>query len=162
MHRVGNPDLAVLELPLNRGEYVLTVAVFLGGLSAAAAMVIVETLALSTMVSNDLAIPILVRTGRLSIRSTENPTRLVLMIRRITIILTVAVSYGFFRLAGNTHKLADLGMISFVAAAQLGPPILIGALTGVTPTARAPCSACFWDLQPGSTLCCCRRWQKLV
>ncbi|HEX2527116.1 MAG TPA: sensor histidine kinase [Geminicoccus sp.] len=123
---ISDGDLAILHLPLLAGAHGLAIAVFLGGLSAAAAMVVVETLALATMVSNDLVVPILLRTGRLHVRSPQDPTRLVLATRRITIVLITTLGYVFFRLVGKDHGLADLGMISLVAAAQFGPPILLG------------------------------------
>jgi signal transduction histidine kinase/Na+(H+)/acetate symporter ActP len=123
---IGSQDLAVLELPLLAGADILAVLVLLGALSAATAMVIVETLALATMVSNDLVVPILLRTGSLHVRSSQDPTRLVLTTRRVTIVLAVAGGYVFSRLVGSDNGLAELGVISLVAAAQFGPPILLG------------------------------------
>lgn len=126
LHGVPDADLAVLQLPLDHGAYYLAVAAFLGGMSAATAMVIVETVALSTMLSNDLIVPVLLRSGWLGVHIGRDPTRLVLRIRRASIILIIAVGYGFFRLVGNSYPLANLGIISFVAAAQFGPAILLG------------------------------------
>jgi signal transduction histidine kinase len=126
LHQAPVPDLAVLQLPLDHGAYGLAVAVFLGVLSAAAAMVVVETIALATMVSNDLVLPFLLRTGWLSVAASADPSRLLLLIRRLAIVLIVLSGYLFFRLVGANLPLAEFGMISLVAAAQFGPPILIG------------------------------------
>ena len=54
-------DLYVLSLPLLNGHDVIAMAAFIGGLSAATAMVIVASVALSIMISNDLVIPLFVR-----------------------------------------------------------------------------------------------------
>ncbi|HWL67773.1 MAG TPA: sensor histidine kinase [Geminicoccus sp.] len=126
LHQVPVPDLAILQLPLDHGAYALVVAVFLGGLSAAAAMVVVETIALATMVSNDLVLPLLLRTGWLSVAASADPSRLLLLIRRVAIVLIVLAGYLFFRLVGAQLTFVEFGMFSLVAAAQFGPPILIG------------------------------------
>jgi Na+/proline symporter/nitrogen-specific signal transduction histidine kinase len=126
LHGLPDGDLAVLDLPLRNGARELAIAAFLGGLSAAAAMVIVETVALSTMVSNDLVVPVLLRSGWLGANTDLDLSRLVVRIRRASIVLIIAVGYAFFRMVGSSFPLAELGMISFVAAAQFGPPILLG------------------------------------
>ena len=54
-------DMFVLALPLHNGSSVLTIAAFVGGLSAATAMVIVESVALSIMVSNDIVMPLVLQ-----------------------------------------------------------------------------------------------------
>ncbi|WP_222184709.1 sensor histidine kinase [Geminicoccus harenae] len=126
LQEVPVPDLTILQLPIDHGAYALAVAVFLGGLSAAAAMVVVETIALATIVSNDLVLPFLLRTGWLSVAASADPSRLVLLIRRLAIVLIVLGGYLFFRLVGAHLTFIEFGMLSLLAAAQFGPPILIG------------------------------------
>src|SRR5690606_17122765 len=94
--------------------------------SAAAAMVVVEAIALATMISNDLVLPFLLRTGWLSVAASADPSRLLLLIRRLAIVLIVLGGYVFFRLVGAHLTFIEFGMLSLLAAAQFGPPILIG------------------------------------
>ncbi|WP_235031398.1 sodium:solute symporter family transporter [Geminicoccus flavidas] len=126
LQEVPVPDLTILQLPLDHGAYALAVAVFLGGLSAAAAMVVVETIALATMVSNDLVLPFLLRTGWLSVAASADPSRLLLLIRRLAIVLIVLGGYLFYRLVGAHLTFIEFGVLSLLAAAQFGPPILFG------------------------------------
>ncbi|GAA6759711.1 ATP-binding protein [Thermus oshimai] len=118
------PDLYVLALPLSLGSEALAFLAFLGGVSAATAMVIVETLALSVMVSNHLLSPFLLRYRALGS---------LLFWRRASILLILLLSYLYFRLAGEAYALVAMGLISFVAVAQLAPAGLLGLFwTGST------------------------------
>ena len=121
-----SPDLFVLDLPLARGDGLLALFVFLGGFSAATGMVIVSSVALSTMVTNDLIVPAVMQTGRFSSLSGNSGARLT-MIRRAVIIVIVLGAYGYYRLAGTGEALAQIGLLSFAAAAQFAPA-LIGAV----------------------------------
>jgi Na+/proline symporter/signal transduction histidine kinase len=118
-------DMFVLALPLQTGSYVLTIAAFVGGLSAATAMVIVESVALSIMVSNDLIMPLVLqrREGLLSGR--ENIGKLLLMVRRLAIFAILLLSYLYYRAAGET-QLASIGLLAFAAVAQLAPAFFGG------------------------------------
>jgi signal transduction histidine kinase len=99
--------------------------VFLGGLSAATGMIIVETVALSTMVSNSLVLPVLLRVNaKLTRRSDLAP--MILGIRRVTIVVILLLGYGYFRLAGAASALSQIGLVSFAAVAQFAPAILGG------------------------------------
>ncbi|MFJ3335019.1 SpoIIE family protein phosphatase [Streptomyces sp. NPDC086766] len=107
------------------GQQALALLVFIGGLSAATSMVIVETIALSTMVSNSLVMPLLLRSkSRLAHR--DNLAGLVLGIRRATIVLILLLGYAYFRLAGEQTALVSIGLVSFAAVAQFAPAILGG------------------------------------
>ncbi len=120
----GTPaDLFVLALPLSQGHFELALLVFIGGISAATGMVIVETVALATMVSNSLVLPWLVAQKRFK----GDFTQWVLTIRRIAICLLISLGFFNFALLGDTYALVAMGLISFVAAAQLAPALLIGA-----------------------------------
>ena len=119
-------DLTVLALPLNNGAFGVAVGAFLGGMSAAISMVVVETLALSTMVSNDLILPILVKMKWRGLNGESDLGQVVVLIRRLAIVVIIAFAYLFFRMVGGDYPLTFLGIVSLVAAAQFGPPILLG------------------------------------
>lgn len=119
----ASADLYVLELPLISGNGLLAMFVFLGGFSAATGMVIVATIALSNMVTNELIVPAFMRSGRLSDISGYSGARL-LTIRRIVIVAIILLAYGYFRIAGSSEALAQIGLLSFAAAAQFAPALL--------------------------------------
>jgi Na+/proline symporter/nitrogen-specific signal transduction histidine kinase len=121
-----DPDTFVLTLPLAEGQPALALLVFLGGLSAATGMVIVETIALSTMVCNDLVMPVLLRMRSLRLAERENLTGLLLGIRRGAIVGVVLLGYLYFRLAGEAYALVAIGLISFAAVAQFAPAVIGG------------------------------------
>jgi Na+/proline symporter/signal transduction histidine kinase len=122
------PDLYVLALPLTHGATGLAVLVFLGGLSAAASMVIVETIALSTMVCNDLVMPLLLRLRWLGLAQRSDLSGLLLTIRRGTIAAVVLLGYAYVRLIGDSYALVTIGLVSFCAAAQFAPALIGGIL----------------------------------
>jgi Na+/proline symporter/nitrogen-specific signal transduction histidine kinase len=121
-----DPENFVLSLPLAEGHTVLALAAFVGGLSAATGMVIVEATAVSTMVCNDLIMPLLLRMKRFGARSSRDLTGLLLGIRRAAILVILLLGYVYFRLAGEAYALVSIGLISFAAVAQFAPAILGG------------------------------------
>ena len=131
----------VLSLPMAAGQHALALFVFVGGLSAATGMVIVETVAVSTMVSNELALPLLLRSRLLGATRSRDFTRPLLFIRRVAIVGTLLLGYVYFQLAGDAYALASIGLISFAAVAQFAPALLggmywrggtrVGALAGL-------------------------------
>jgi diguanylate cyclase (GGDEF)-like protein len=121
-----NPDTFVLTLPLSEQQPALALLVFIGGFSAATGMVIVETIALSTMVCNDLVMPALLRIKRLKLTERENLSGLLLGIRRVTIVLGMLLGYAYFKLASEAYALVSIGLISFAAVAQFAPAVLGG------------------------------------
>jgi Na+/proline symporter/signal transduction histidine kinase len=135
-------DTFVLTLPMAEKSELLALLVFIGGLSAATGMVIVETIALSTMVCNDLVMPVLLRLRSLRLNERRDLTRLLLGIRRGAIVLILLLGYLYFKLAGEAYALVSIGLISFAAVAQFAPAILggifwkggtrLGALSGLT------------------------------
>ncbi len=128
IHFDGQPfeaDTLLLTLPLREGNPMLALLAFLGGLSAATGMVIVETIALATMVSNDLVMPILLR-GRFDISNRTDLTGLIMLIRRSTIVFLLLLGYLYFRGAGEAYALVSIGLISFLAVAQFAPAMLGG------------------------------------
>ncbi|MCB0154615.1 MAG: histidine kinase, partial [Anaerolineae bacterium] len=122
-----DPDTFVLALPLVEGQGVLALAVFIGGLSAATSMVIVATVALTTMVSNDLVMPILLRWTALRLTERSDDLGwLLLRIRRSAIVIILLLGYGYFRATGQSQALVSIGLISFAAVAQFAPAMLGG------------------------------------
>ncbi|SDY47106.1 Na+/proline symporter [Amycolatopsis xylanica] len=120
-----NPDTFVLALPMASAQEALTLLVFVGGLSAATGMIIVETVALSTMVSNSLVVPILLRRyPRLTRRG--DLAGVTLAVRRIAIVLVMLLGYAYFRFAGQGTELVSIGLVSFAGVAQFAPAILGG------------------------------------
>ncbi len=117
-------DTYVLALPLAEHNAALTLVVLVGGLSAAAAMVIVETIALSTMVCNDLIMPALLRFSSTRLTGSRDLTSLLLNIRRVAIIGILLLGYFYLAVVGNTYHLVTIGLVSFCAAAQLAPALL--------------------------------------
>jgi Na+/proline symporter/CheY-like chemotaxis protein len=119
-------DTFVLTLPMAEKQEWLALLVFIGGLSAATGMVIVETIALSTMACNDLVMPLLLRLPALRLNERRDLTGLLLGIRRGAIVLILLLGYLYFKLAGEAYALVSIGLISFAAVAQFAPAILGG------------------------------------
>jgi Na+/proline symporter/nitrogen-specific signal transduction histidine kinase len=119
-------DTFVLTLPMAERQEWLALLVFIGGLSAATGMVIVETIALSTMVCNDLVMPVLLRMRSLRLNERADLTGLLLGIRRGSILLILLLGFLYFRLAGEAYALVSIGLISFAAVAQFAPAALGG------------------------------------
>jgi Na+/proline symporter len=117
-------DTFVLALPLAADQPALALFAFIGGLSAATGMVIVETVALTTMVCNDLIMPLLLKFAWLHLAERRDLSGLLLSIRRIAIVFIMLIGYAYFRLIGETYALVSIGLVSFAAAAQFGPAIL--------------------------------------
>jgi signal transduction histidine kinase/Na+/proline symporter len=121
-----NADYFVLSLPLAAGQPALALLAFIGGLSAATGMVIVETIAVSTMVCNELVMPLLLRTAQFRSESRRDLTRVLLAIRRSAILGVLVLGYVYFHLAGEAYALVSIGLISFAAVAQFAPAVLGG------------------------------------
>ena len=122
----ADPEAFVLSLPLRHGQPLLALAAFIGGLSAATGMVIVETIAVSTMVCNDLVMPLLLRLRRFGARARGDLSRLLLRIRRAAILGILLLGFVYFRVAGEAYALVSIGLISFAAVAQFAPAMLGG------------------------------------
>ncbi len=116
----------VLSLPLAAGQNALALFVFIGGLSAATGMVIVETIAVSTMVSNELVMPLLLRTRFFRGDDRQDLSGTLLRIRRTAIFGVLVLGYVYFHVAGEAYALVSIGLISFAAVAQFAPAMLGG------------------------------------
>jgi len=119
-------DTFVLTLPTAQGGVLLALLAFIGGLAAATGMLIVETIALSTMVCNDLVMPFLLRRHRFAQTAHRDFSGMVLMIRRVAIAAILLLGYLYFHLAGEAYALVGIGLISFAAVAQFAPAIFGG------------------------------------
>ncbi len=119
-------DTFVLNLPLLYEKNLLALLVFIGGLSAATSMVIVSTIALSIMMSNNLIVPLLLRTQIIGKKDNEDISTQLLSTRRLCIVLVLLLSYAYFSAIGTGYTLVSIGMISFTAVAQFAPALLGG------------------------------------
>jgi len=127
---VVDSDMYVLAVPLAAGADRLALFAFVGGLSAATAMVIVESVALAIMISNDLVMPLVLR-RRAGRRPEELPQKdmvgLLLLVRRVAIFLILLLAYLYYRIIGEV-QLAQIGLLSFAAVAQVGPAFAAGLI----------------------------------
>jgi len=120
------PDSWVLALPLSQGSTALALAAYLGGFSAATGMVIVAAVAMSTMVSNDLVMPMLWKSRFFSPEQRNPVGRVVLWVRRITILVMALLAFSYHRSTAGTGNLAAFGLLAFAAVAQFAPALIGG------------------------------------
>src|SRR5580658_2374445 len=113
-------DSLILTLPMSYGVPWLTVLVFLGGLSAATAMVVVASTALATMISNDIAAPLL---WRQRLEAGASLGRRVLWVRRAVIVSLALLAFAYYRSTAGSTSLAAIGLLAFAAVAQFAPGI---------------------------------------
>ncbi|WP_103256014.1 ATP-binding protein [Tabrizicola aquatica] len=123
----ANPDMFVLTLPLSEGQGGLAMLAFLGGFSSATSMVIVESIALATMISNHIVIPLWLRFRPAAAGQGDDLRGVVLMARRLAIGAVLALGYGYYHVSGGSAALAAIGLIAFLGMAQV-LPALIGGL----------------------------------
>jgi Na+/proline symporter/nitrogen-specific signal transduction histidine kinase len=123
----SNPDLFVLTVPLSLGQNGLATLSFLGGFSSATSMVIVATIALATMVSNHIVVPIWLRSRSRDAMMSGDVRAMVLAARRLSIVGVLTLGYIYYRTSGGGAALAAIGLISFVGVAQI-LPVMMGAI----------------------------------
>jgi Na+/proline symporter/signal transduction histidine kinase/ActR/RegA family two-component response regulator len=121
-----SPDAYLLWLPLANGEHLLAVFAYIGGFSAATGMVIVASVALATMVSNDLVMPALLRVKALKLEQRTDLSSLVIGVRRVTIVVLGLLAFIYYRETAQAQNLAAIGLLSFAAVAQFAPAIVCG------------------------------------
>ena len=119
-------DTFVLMLPAAEGRDALALAAYIGGFSAATGMVIVSSIALATMISNDLVMPVLLRRGWAEHHAAADVASTVLWIRRAAILLLALCAYGYYRWIGRDTTLAGYGLMAFAAVAQFAPGLIGG------------------------------------
>ncbi|NOD35096.1 MULTISPECIES: sensor histidine kinase [unclassified Ruegeria] len=138
----ANPDLFVLTVPLSQGNDWLAMLSFIGGFSSATSMVIVTAMALSTMVSNHVVMPIWLNTQEGTGSVSGDVRNIVLMARRVSIAAVMALGFFYYRLSGGGAALASIGLIAFAGISQILPALVgglfwrgatrTGALVGLT------------------------------
>jgi PAS domain S-box-containing protein len=114
-------DSFILRLPLHFDAQLISVVVFLGGFSAATAMIVVDSLALSKMITNDAILPMLLRR-----RYTEDIYGTTLVYTRLAIVAVVALGFAWARMERGQLLLVEMGLLSFIAVTQCAPAILLG------------------------------------
>jgi Na+/proline symporter/nitrogen-specific signal transduction histidine kinase len=119
-------DTFVLTLPMAVHQEGLALLAYIGGTSAATGMVIVETVALSTMICNELVMPVLLRLPFPRVSQWGDMSGLLLAIRRSGIAVLLLLGYTYFRFIGEYYPLVSTGLVSFAAVAQFAPAILGG------------------------------------
>jgi PAS domain S-box-containing protein len=134
-------DTLMLSLPLYYGAPWLAVLVFLGGLSAATAMVVVASIALATMISNDIAVPLL---WHHRLQAGASLGRRILWLRRVVIVALAMLAFTYYRSTSGSTSLASIGMMSFAAVAQFAPGILAALYWG-----GASRAGVFWGMFAG-------------
>ncbi|MGB0661596.1 MAG: ATP-binding protein [Mangrovicoccus sp.] len=122
----ANPDLFVLTLPLYFGQDLLALLAFMGGFSAATSMVIVAAIALATMVSNHVVMPLWLQLLEATGRNPSNVRLVLLAARRISIVLVLGLGYLYYSFSGGGTALAAIGLVSFVGVAQVLPSVIGG------------------------------------
>jgi Na+/proline symporter/signal transduction histidine kinase len=137
----GSADAWVLTLPMAHGDRGVALLAFVGGFSAATGMVIVASVALSTMISNDLVMPALLRIRSLRLEQRSDLSQLVLGVRRVAIVALAAMAYAYYRVGAGGEFLATTGLLAFAAVAQFAPALIaalywrgasrLGVLTGL-------------------------------
>jgi Na+/proline symporter/nitrogen-specific signal transduction histidine kinase len=119
-------DTFVLSLPLAHHQPQLTLLVFVGGMSAATGMVIVETIALSTMISNNLVMPLLLHFPTLKLAQRSDFGAWLVAFRHAAIVMIILLGYFYFHLTAEFYPLVAIGLVSFAGVAQFAPSLLGG------------------------------------
>jgi Na+/proline symporter/serine phosphatase RsbU (regulator of sigma subunit) len=119
---ITNAEFFALQIPLQSGQPWLAILVFIGGFSAAAGMVMVESVAISTMILNHLVMPVILK---LKIK-TSDLSILLLNIKRFGIVAVIFIGYLTHHLMGASLSLVNIGLVSFVAIAQFAPATIGG------------------------------------
>jgi Na+/proline symporter/signal transduction histidine kinase len=138
----SNPDLFVLTIPLAENQEALAALAFLGGFSSATSMVIVAAIALSTMASNHIVLPLWLYFVQHRNPESDDVRTVLLRARRISIAVILGFGYLYFILTGGTTALASIGLVAFLGVSQVLPALIgalfwrnatrIGAICGIT------------------------------
>jgi Na+/proline symporter/signal transduction histidine kinase/CheY-like chemotaxis protein len=113
-------DAYALFLPSTNGQLWMSLFAFIGAISAASSMVIVSTIALSTMLSNEIVFPLMFKYTRRKHNDFSQFQSQLLIIRKLLVFLVIALSFSLL-LMSPPDTLASLGEVAFGAIAQIGP-----------------------------------------
>jgi Na+/proline symporter/nitrogen-specific signal transduction histidine kinase len=119
-------DFSILSLPFFNNHTALALLVYIGGFSAATGMIIVETIALSVMLSNNLLIPLILKINFIKDKFIINVESSIKFIRRLSIILILLLAYAYFTEVAESYSLVVTGLISFAAVSQFAPAVIGG------------------------------------
>lgn len=119
-------DTYVLAIPMSNQQTALSLLIFIGGFSAAASMIMVETIALSTMVSNNLVMPFLFSQPSFANQIDSSIGKVILYVRRYSIVMILLLAYLYDKMVAEYFSLVSIGLISFTAVAQFAPAIIGG------------------------------------
>ena len=139
-------DMFVLALPLSTDNELLGLLALIGGFSAATAMIIVASVTLSQMLTNDVILPILLRRDRQE-GTAPDYSRIMINMRRLTVIAVAAMGWFYQSLLAENVALTSIGLVAFALAVQLAPAILIGLFW-----VRGNASGVFAGLAAGSLI----------
>ncbi len=121
-------DMTVLALPIAAKAGPIVLITLVGGLSAAAAMVVMGSVAVAIMVSNDLVMPLLLRLPQMRQPIERRDIGVVVLyVRRFSIVLLLFLAYLYFRHASDA-ALAAIGLLSFACVAQIAPAFIGGLI----------------------------------
>ncbi|MGN7866284.1 ATP-binding protein [Chryseobacterium sp. 22458] len=121
-----NPEFYSILIPQHFDNTLITVLVFLGGLSSCISMIIISAITLSIMLSNNLIIPYGLL-GKFKSENEEQNTRSITNIRKFSIFALIIMAFAFYKYFILKTSLDSVGLISFVVIAQLAPSFF-GAL----------------------------------
>lgn len=120
----ANIDLVVLQLPLAAHRTDIALLAYLGGFSAATSMVVVATVVLGILITNELLVPLLFRRNNLADGQTKGVK--VATLRRLAMLVVLALGFIYYRFIGTGTGLAQLGLMAFALVAQLAPALIMG------------------------------------
>lgn len=120
----SNPDMFALTLPMAFGQDGLALFAFIGGFSSATSMIILESIALSIMVSNHIIMPLVLRFSSGGSGDGQGMSRMLLVARRFSIVLILSLGFFYFFFTRDSDALAPIGLISFTAIAQFFPAVI--------------------------------------
>ena len=115
-----NPELNSILIPQKFGNTAIAAMVFFGGLSACISMIIISSISLSIMLSNNIIIPY-GWLDKLKTNSDVDNTKTIVNIRKISIFLLIITGFIFYKYLMVGKSLFSIGLVSFVLIAQLAP-----------------------------------------
>ena len=117
-----------LWIPLASDAKGLALFAYIGGLSAGTSMVIVASIALSTMLSNEILLPLIIRSKLIALEQIPDLGKFVIRLRRISIFSVLLFAFLYYRLLTQFNALSEIGLLSFVAVAQFAPALVLGLI----------------------------------
>lgn len=121
-----SPEDYILMLPAAENSPFIAMLVFIGGISAATSMIIVATIVLSTMISNEIIVPFAVKFFSFKLAENKDHGRRLLRIRRALILIILLFAYAYYREISVSEQLATTGLLSMALIAQLAPALVAG------------------------------------